>query len=122
MELKEAITNEDKSGNGIKYCVLCITNRIAPYIIFRNQLINTRLNKKEIKSIRISNKYLTNFLFSQNYCRVGQRNFTSSLSQTPYVNLSIYTAPVSITYNISQYYSYAEISNSSRNAVDSKSH
>jgi len=27
------------------------------------------------------------------YCRVSRRNFTSSFSQTPYVNLSIHTAP-----------------------------
>ena len=29
--------------------------------------------------------------------RVGRRNFTSSLSQTPYVNLSIHTAPGNLT-------------------------
>ncbi len=51
--------------------------------------------------------------------RVDQRIFTSSLSQTPHVNLSIYTAPASFPSNISQYQTYFEIYNSSRYAVDS---
>jgi hypothetical protein len=41
--------------------------------------------------------------------RVGQRNFTYSLSQTLYVNLSIHTAPANRSFSTFQFWNYAEI-------------
>ena len=41
--------------------------------------------------------------------RVGQRNFTYSLSQTRYVTLSIHTAPANRFSSIFQFWNYAEI-------------